>query len=140
DLTLSQTTFPSGPCSGTDCSGGVHTSGYSPHGVTRPGATIKAFDSATAPGICDGAILRAELSASDPKSTIQPFSWGYRNPFGLRFAPGSHPLRGGLLVTEDGEPERGARPTNNAPERLHIANLSRDGTPDYHRCPHRLRV
>ena len=138
DITLSQNTFPSGPCSGTDCSKGVQTSGYSPHGVTRPGATVKAFESATGAGICDGAILRAELNARDPKSTIQPFSWGYRNPFGLRFAPSSHVLRGGLLVTENGEDERGARPANNAPDRLHIASQNRDGSPDYHGWPDRF--
>src|SRR2546425_7198626 len=45
DITLSQNTFSSvstGP--------GAHThstSGYSPHGMARPGATVPAFDSAT---------------------------------------------------------------------------------------------
>src|SRR5438876_522471 len=54
-IVLSQNTFDSGD--------GHFTSGYSPHGVSRPGARIPAFDSATGPGICDGAILRARLSA-----------------------------------------------------------------------------
>src|SRR5712691_1795993 len=122
DITLSQNTFDSGD--------GHKTSGYSPHGVARPGATIPAFDSATGPGICDGAILRAKLNDSFPKGTIEPVSWGYRNPFGLRFAPNNHPLKGGLFVTENGEDERGARPTNNSPDRLHLAQQNKDGSPD----------
>ncbi len=84
-------------------------------------------------GICDGAILRAKVTGTNnPKGTIEPFSWGYRNPYGIRFAPHNHPLRGGLFVTENGEDERGARPTNNAPDRLALAQQNPDGTPDYH--------
>jgi len=79
DIKLSNNVFDSG--------GGVRTSGYSTFGVTRPGATVPAFEGATGPGICDGAILRAKLNDSFPKATIEPVSWGYRNPFGLRFAP-----------------------------------------------------
>jgi hypothetical protein len=116
----------------------VLTSGYSPHGVTRPGAVVPAFDSATGHGICDGAILRAKLNSNNPKGTVEPFSWGYRNPFGLRFAPDDHALRGGLFVTENGEDERGARPVNNAPDRLHLAQQNKDGTPDYHGWPDRF--
>ena len=138
DIVLSTNTFPSGPCSGTDCSGGVQTSGYSPHGVTNPGGTVPAFTGATGPGICDGAILRAKVNANSPKDTIEPFSWGYRNPYGIRFAPDSHPLRGGLFVTENGEDERGARPTNNAPDRLQLAQQNANGSPDYHGWPDRF--
>jgi glucose/arabinose dehydrogenase len=130
DVTLSENLFDSGD--------GHMTSGYSNHGVRRPGATVPAFDGATRPGMCTGAILRARLDAADPASTIQPFSWGYRNPFGIRFAPQEHPLMGGLFVTENGEDERGARPTNNAPDRLQLAQQNPDGTPDYHGWPDRF--
>jgi len=131
DIVLSENVFNSG--------GGVFTSGYSPFGTTQPGATIKAFTSATGPGICDGAILRAKVTGTNnPKGTIEPFSWGYRNPYGIRFAPHNHPLRGGLFVTENGEDERGARPTNNAPDRLALAQQNPDGTPDYHGWPDRF--
>jgi glucose/arabinose dehydrogenase len=130
DITLSQNVFLSGD--------GKSTSGYSPHGVARPGAFVPAFASATGHGICDGAILRAKLNAANPKSTIEPFSWGYRNPFGLRFAPKDHALQGQLFVTENGEDERGARPTNNSPDRLAIAKQNKDGSPDYHGWPDRF--
>src|SRR5438094_1526797 len=128
DITLSGHLFDSG--------GGVTTSGYSDFGTHR--TTVKAFDGATGKGICDGAILRAKVNAANPKSTIEPFSWGYRNPYGIRFAPDDHALKGGLFVTENGEDERGARPTNNSPDRLQLAQQNPDGSPDYHGWPDRF--
>ena len=130
DITLSTNLFDSG--------GGVMTSGYSPFNTRRPGATVTAFESATGPGICDGSILRAKVNDADPKSTTEPVSWGYRNPYGIRFAPDDHALKGGLFVTENGEDERGARPTNNSPDRLHLAQQNPDGSPDYHGWPDRF--
>jgi hypothetical protein len=129
DIVLSQNVFDSG--------GGKKTSGYSPFGVQRPGATVKAFESAMHPGVCDGAILRAQLNATHPENTIEPFSWGYRNGYAIRFPPDDHPLAGGLLVGEDGADERGARPSNNAPDSLQLARQNPDGTPDYHGWPDR---
>ncbi|HZU18735.1 MAG TPA: hypothetical protein VFD01_19315 [Candidatus Dormibacteraeota bacterium] len=72
DVTLSQNVFDSGD--------GHLTSGYSPHGVARPGAVVPAFSGASHHGVCTGAILRARIDARDPAATIQPVSWGYRNP------------------------------------------------------------
>jgi hypothetical protein len=116
----------------------VQTSGYTPFGHTNKGGTVKAFTGASHHGVCDGAILRTKLNAQDPSSTIEPFSWGYRNPYGIRFAPEDHALKGGLFVTENGEDERGARPTNNAPDRLALAQQNPDGSPDYHGWPDRF--
>ena len=130
DITLSDNVFDSGD--------GHFTSGFSNHGVQRPRARVPAFESATRPGMCTGAILRAPIDSKDPENHVQPFSWGYRNPFGLRFAPEDHPLEGRLFVTENGEDERGARPTNNAPDRLAVAQMRRDGRPDYHGWPDRF--
>ena len=129
DIVLSDKVFDSG--------GGVSTSGYSRFGTTRPGATVKAFESALHPGVCDGAILRAKLNVAHPENTIEPFSWGYRNGYAIRFAPEDHALKGGLLVGEDGADERGARPSNNAPDMLQLAQQNPDGTPDYHGWPDR---
>src|SRR2546428_1093392 len=134
DIKLSGNGFTSAP--------GHVTSGYTAHNPHtssfRPGATVKAFESATGPGICDGAILRAKLNSKNPKLTIEPFSWGYRNPYGIRFAPDDHVLRGGLFVSENGEDERGARPAQNAPDRLQLAQQNPDGSPDYHGWPDRF--
>ena len=54
-----------------------------------------------------------------------------------RRAPEKHALKGGLLVGEDGADERGARPSNNAPDMLQLAQQNPDGTPDYHGWPDR---
>src|SRR2546421_10403715 len=93
--------------------------------------------------MCTGAILRARIMHKNSDGTlqlgpVQPFSWGYRNPFGLAFAPRDHALQGNLFVTENGEDERGARPTNNSPDRLQVAQMNANGTPDYHGWPDRF--
>lgn len=116
-----------------DSGDGHITGGWLPHGVLgAPGQVVPAFRGATQAGMCTGAILRADLN--DPQNTVEPISWGYRNPFGIRFAPGDHPLKGALLVTENGEDERGARPVNNSPDRLHVTR----GGLDYHGWPDRF--
>jgi hypothetical protein len=131
DITLSQNVFQSG--------GGVATSGYMPFGVQAPGATVPAFTNTQDPsksrqGVCTGATLRAPLN--NP-GTIQPVGWGHRNGYAIRFAPEDHPLRGQLLVGEDGADERGARPSNGVPDVLSIDFQYPDGTPVYHGWPDR---
>ncbi len=130
DIVLSNNVFDSGQ--------GVKTSGYSPFGVQRPATPVPAFNGRTDFKACDGAILRADLKAKNPSQSMEPFSWGYRNPYGIRFAPKKHVLQGGLFVTENGEDERGARPTNNSPDRLALAQQNPDGSPDYHGWPDRF--
>jgi hypothetical protein len=133
DVTLSQNVFPS------SLSPLVATSGYMPFGVQAKGATVAAFTNTQNPslsrqGVCDGATLRALLN--NP-SVIQPVGWGHRNGYAIRFAPDNHPLRGQLLVGEDGADERGARPSNGAPEVLSVDQQNADGTPVYHGWPDR---
>jgi hypothetical protein len=76
DITLSKNVFISnlGPPE-------VATSGYSPFGVQQPGATIPAFFNSftgqVRQGVCDGAILRAQLS--NP-SNIHSCGTGNSNP------------------------------------------------------------
>jgi hypothetical protein len=130
NITLSQNTFASGD--------GHFTSAFSKHGVARPGATVPAFEGATRLGMCTGAILRAKINSRDPAGTIEPIAWGFRNPFGIRVAPDDHPLEGCIFTTENGEDERGARPTNNAPDRLACAKQNPDGSPQFHGWPDRF--
>jgi hypothetical protein len=127
DIQLSNNVFDSG--------GGVKTSGYSKFGTQQPGATVHAFETASHHGVCDGAILRATLDSDHPENTIEPYSWGYRNGYAIRFAPRNHALKGQMLVGEDGADERGARPTNNVPDVLQLAVPNPDGSPDYHGWP-----
>src|SRR5215471_199157 len=130
DITLSQNVFSSG--------NGQLTSGYSPFNTQNPGGTIPAFFNSftgqVRQGVCDGAILRAQLS--NPNN-IRAFSWGYRNPYAIRFPPKGHPLDGGILAGMDGGDERGNRPSNNAPDELHLGRQNPDGSPDYHGWPDR---
>jgi len=132
DITLSQNVFPS------SLSPFVATSGYMPFGVQAPGATIPAFKNTqtgvTRQGVCDGATLRAKLNDPD---NIEAVGWGHRNGYAIRFAPDGHPLAGQLLVGEDGADERGARPSNGAPEVLSVDQQNADGTPVYHGWPDR---
>ena len=133
DITLSDHVFPS------SLSPFVATSGYSPFGVQQPGAKIAAFTNTQDPalsrqGVCDGATLRASLNNPN---IIQPVGWGHRNGYAIRFAPEDHPLHGQLLVGEDGPDERGARPSNGAPEVLSVDQQNPDGTPVFHGWPDR---
>jgi hypothetical protein len=132
DITLSKNVFASG--------GGQFTSGYSPFNTQNPEGTIKAFFNSftgtVRQGVCDGAILRSRLN--DSTHAIEAFSWGYRNPYAIRFPPDDHPLAGGILAGEDGADERGARPSNNAPDMLQLGRQNPDGSPDYHVWPDRF--
>ena len=127
DVTLSDSVFDSGD--------GHRQSGYSGHNQFRPGARVRAFEG-TQKGMCSGAILRAKIS--NPQNTVEPVAWGFRNPYGLRFSPPDHPLKGQLLISENGEDERGSRPVNNAPDRVAIARQNPDGTPEFHGWPDRF--
>src|SRR6516225_251002 len=133
DITLSDNVFIS------SLSPFVATSGYSPFGKQQPGAKIPAFFNSftgqVRQGVCDGAILRSLLN--DSTHAIEAFSWGYRNGYAIRFPPDDHPLAGGILVGMDGADERGARPSNNAPDELHLGRQNPDGSPDYHGWPDR---
>jgi glucose/arabinose dehydrogenase len=127
NITLSDSIFDSGD--------GHRQSGYSNHNQLRQGAKVPAFEG-TQKGMCSGAILRAKVSS--PQNTVEPVAWGFRNPYGLRFSPADHPLRGQLLISENGEDERGARPVNNSPDRLAVARQNPDGTPEWHGWPDRF--
>lgn len=52
---------------------------------------------------CSGAVMRLDLASEHPQPEV--VAWGFRNPFGLAFAPD-----GSLWVTDNGYDERGSRP------------------------------
>lgn len=124
----------------SDSGDGHVTGGFKNHGVPGvEGEVVPAFSGAAQIGMCTGAILTARLE--DPQATVRPVSWGYRNPFGIRFAPNDHLLNGALLVTENGEDERGARPTNNSPDRIQVTQALRNakrGSVDFRGWPDRF--
>jgi glucose/arabinose dehydrogenase len=105
--------------------GKVKTSPFRPYGVTaKKGEVVKG----QVP--CTSSVLRAKIS--DPQNTMELLDWGFRNPFGLAFAPANHPvLKGALLVSNNGMDTRGSRPVTNSPDELHIAY----GKGDFHGWP-----
>lgn len=58
---------------------------------------------------CGGAVLRVRPEGGTPELV----AWGFRNPFGLAFAPD-----GTLYLTENGADQRGSRPVYGAPDVL----------------------
>lgn len=71
--------------------------------VTGPFAAFGAVAGGTVAGElrCNGAVLRVRPDGSG----LELVAWGFRNPFGLAFAPG-----GQLFVTDNGYDDRGSRP------------------------------
>jgi len=68
---------------------------------------------------------RGSMPPTQPRpSSLSP--GGYRNPFGIRFSPENHPLRGRLFITENGEDERSEPPSHTWRTFLqnHVADLA----------------
>lgn len=95
------------------------TGAFQPFGTAAPAhATIKG----KVP--CSGAVMRAPLQGG---GEVQLVAWGFRNPFGLAFAPD-----GALYVTENGFDERGSRHIFGASDNLWRVEQDRwYGWPDY---------
>lgn len=76
--------------------GGASTGAYKPFGTpSASGEVVKG----SVP--CTGAVLKVSPEGGTP----QLVAWGFRNPFGLAWAP-----QGKLYVTDNGYDERGSRP------------------------------
>ena len=98
DIVLSDNVFDSG--------GGVKTSGYSPFGVQRPGATVPAHQGRTDKA-CDGAVLRAKLSCQRPAEHDRALLVGLPQP--LRHPVRAQAARAPGRVVRDRERRRRAR-------------------------------
>lgn len=96
----------------------VRTGAYVPFGTTTAaGQIIKG----QLP--CSGAIMRVSPSGRKPELV----AWGFRNPFGLAFAPD-----GALYVTDNGYDDRGSRPVWGTPDVLwRVTPGTWYGWPDY---------
>jgi glucose/arabinose dehydrogenase len=95
DITLAGVNYPSDNPLAPN-TGSVQTGAFVPFGTeTQPGQVIKG----TMP--CSGAVFRLVPGSTAPELV----AWGFRNPFGLAFAP-----NGRLYVTENGHDVRGSRP------------------------------
>jgi glucose/arabinose dehydrogenase len=74
---------------------------------------------------CSGAVLRLRPEAG---ATPELVAWGFRNPFGLAFAPD-----GRLFVTDNSYDDRGSRPVHGAGDLLWaVQSGAWHGWPDFH--------
>jgi glucose/arabinose dehydrogenase len=72
---------------------------------------------------CSGAVMKIAVTGGKPELV----AWGFRNPFGLAFAPD-----GQLYLTENGYDDRGSRPVWGAPDVLwRVVPGTWYGWPDY---------
>lgn len=103
DLTLAGVNYPSdNPLAPNTAR--VQTGAFVPFGTeTQPGQVIKGAMP------CGGAVFRLIPGSTAPELV----AWGFRNPFGLAFAP-----NGRLYVTENGHDVRGSRPLFGAADYL----------------------
>jgi glucose/arabinose dehydrogenase len=77
---------------------------------------------------CTSAILRANQDGSG----VEMVAWGFRNPFGLAFSTADGPLRGALVVTNNGADVRGSRPIESDSDDLYVITPGGwYGWPDY---------
>jgi glucose/arabinose dehydrogenase len=89
----------------------------------RPKSTEKVLTGAFLPfgtPSAAGQVIRGQLPCSGSVMRVRPdgsqlelVAWGFRNPFGMAFAPD-----GGLFVTENAYDDRGSRPVWGAPDVL----------------------
>jgi glucose/arabinose dehydrogenase len=116
DITLRGENYESGDVTGKRA--GVITGAFSPFGTaTTPGQVVRG----ALP--CNGDIMRIDPDGSH----LELVAWGFRNPFGLAFAPD-----GQLYLTENAYDDRGSRPVWGSGDMLwRVTPGAWYGWPDY---------
>lgn len=118
DITLSGENFETEDFLQPGANRRVRTGAFLPFGTaSQPGQVIRAGPRP------HGAILRVRPEGGEPELV----AWGFRNPFGLAFAPD-----GALYVTDNGYDDRGSRKIWGAPDVLWRVERGKwHGWPDY---------
>jgi glucose/arabinose dehydrogenase len=106
----------------SDTSKTVVTGPFLPFGTAAtPGQVIKG----QLP--CTSSILRANPDGSG----LEMVAWGFRNPYALQWTPDDHPLKGAMVVLQNGADVRGTRPIeNDADDMFVVCNQCWYGWPD----------
>lgn len=101
DITLSGANFTSKDVLGPDPNAMITTGPFMPFGTASTAGQV-------IPGSlpCTSAVLRANTDGTG----LEMVAWGFRNPFGIGFAPDNGPLKGSLMVANNGADVRGSRP------------------------------
>jgi plastocyanin/glucose/arabinose dehydrogenase len=108
-------TFHDMPCKDIVLSGANWTSkdvlGPDPNATATTGPFLP-FGTAATPGeVVKGQLpcTSAVLSANQDGTGLQMVAWGFRNPYGIQFAPDDSVLKGSLVVANNGADVRGSR-------------------------------
>jgi plastocyanin/glucose/arabinose dehydrogenase len=110
DITLSGQNWTSKDVvGGTDNT--VTTGPFMPFGTAAtPGQVIKG----ALP--CTSSVMRANMDGSG----LEMVAWGFRNPYGIGFAPDDSALKGSLVVANNGADVRGSRPIESDEDDLYV--------------------
>jgi glucose/arabinose dehydrogenase len=115
EIELRGETFASGDALGRTRGKSVETGAFAAFGTSqrRVAGSVR----------CSGSVLRVPVAGGEPELV----AWGFRNPFGLAFAPD-----GSLYATDNGYDERGSRPVWGSADHLwRVEQGSWYGWPDY---------
>jgi plastocyanin/glucose/arabinose dehydrogenase len=123
DVTLNGTNFTSKNVLSSDPNATVTTGPYLPFGTAAtPGQVIKGQSP------CTSSVMRMNLDGTG----LEPVAWGFRNPFGIAFAPADSPLKGALVISNNGADVRGSRPIESDGDDLYVVQQGAwYGWPDY---------
>jgi plastocyanin/glucose/arabinose dehydrogenase len=111
DVQLSGQNWTSKDVLGGDPNVTVTTGPFLPFGTAaEPGQVVKG----QVP--CTSAVLRANMDGTG----LEMVAWGFRNPFGVGFAPDDSPLKGALVVANNGSDVRGSRPVESDEDDLFV--------------------
>jgi plastocyanin/glucose/arabinose dehydrogenase len=111
DVVLSGQNWTSNDVLGSDPNATTTTGPYMPFGTAAtPGQVVKGQLPCTS----------AVLSANQDGSGLQMVAWGFRNPYGLQFAPDDSVLKGSLVVANNGADVRGSRPIESDEDDLYV--------------------
>ncbi len=111
DITLSGANFTSKNILSSDPNATTVTGPYLPFGTAASaGQVIKGQTP------CSSSVLRMNMDGTG----IEAVAWGFRNPFGIAFSPADGPLKGALVVSNNGSDVRGSRPVENDGDDLFI--------------------
>jgi plastocyanin/glucose/arabinose dehydrogenase len=108
-------TFHDIPCKDIALSGQNWTSkdvlGPDPNATATTGPYLPFGTAASAGQVVKGQLpcTSAVLSAKQDGTDLQMVAWGFRNPYGVQFAPDDSVLKGSLVVANNGADVRGSR-------------------------------
>jgi plastocyanin/glucose/arabinose dehydrogenase len=119
-------TFHDVPCKDVTLSGNNWTDkdvlGPDPNATVTTGPFLQFGTPATPGQVVSGQVpcTSAVLRANQDGTGLEMVAWGFRNPYSVAFAPADGPLKGSLVVANNGTDVRGARPVESDEDDLFV--------------------